>query len=72
MDLELTTDEWLDFLRLLRKCQVEEWVSTGKRYYDGIDWDITISRDIYDSKVIGGFNKNPPPNWAEFLEARVK
>jgi len=76
IDLELTTDEWLDFIRTLRKCQVDEWKEDNG--WNGYDWYLKIERDIYEDKTITGFNKNFPLNWAEFkktmdkMQARIK
>ena len=67
VDVNLTTEEWLDFIRVLRKSRVNEWkgeYGTPSRYYPS--WDLRISASgliqSYDSE---GYNAEPP-NWKEF------
>jgi len=77
MDLELTTDEWLDFIRALRKYKIDEWSYTSK-FWDVSDWYLEVDFDIYDGWAMKGYKNKPPANWAEFkktmdkIQARIK
>jgi len=71
IDLELTTDEWLDFIRALRKYKIDEWNYTSK-FGDVSDWYLEVDFDIYDGRAMKGYKNKPPPNWAEFKKTMDK
>jgi hypothetical protein len=76
MDLELTTEEWLDFIRLLRKYKVDEWKEESIGYAKKV-WRFNIYF-IDGMKTVEGYYDTPLPNWKEFkktmdnMQARIK
>jgi len=77
--IDITTEEWLDFIRTLRKCQVEEWKDNyGKFSRPGKMWFISIGQDVYARREITVYYNASPPNWDEFKKtmdnflARIK
>jgi len=76
--LKLTTEEWLDFIRTLRKCQVDEWKEEAIDYSRAQKlWRFKIFF-VDGKKTIEGYYDTPLPNWKEFkktmdkMQARIK
>lgn len=66
VDIELTTEEWLDFIRVLRKSRIDEWkekYGNSERYRS---WYLKIySSGLIEDYTFEGYNAEPP-NWKEF------
>jgi hypothetical protein len=84
IELELGIDEWLDFVNVLRKCNINEWEKKHwgkKRYIENTDhdgagfgyrpWHLTINSINFSDKDRHDFDyiDGYPPNWNEFIQA---
>jgi len=79
LEVELGMEEWLDFVKVLHECQVDEWekiygVSEG---FKG-EWEFKIFFSDRDKIEYSGIKNAYPPNWERFIKimddmkARIK
>ena len=64
-EIELSMEEWLDFVRILHKCHTDKWEETYGKWEKGRNrWDLDISYSNKKTDIFSGYED--PPNWVEF------